>query len=217
MPLRGVQIHLPPLNAIVDAETAARAGWPLIDLAEAYLSGGATFLQLRAKHMASGEFLDRAAAIAELTHTAGATLIVNDRADIARLAGADGVHVGQDDLAPAAVRSIVGPARLVGVSTHNPAQLDAACRDGADYVAIGPVHSTPTKDTGHAAIGIDGVREAARAARVAHLPLVAIGGITLERADAVVDAGASSVAVIRDLLATGNPEGRVREYLRALG
>ena len=211
------KFRLPALNAIVDADMAARAGWPLIDLAAAYLNGGATFLQLRAKGMASGPFLETADAIAALTRAAGGILIVNDRADIARLADANGVHVGQDDLAPAAVRSIVGPARLVGVSTHTAGQLEAALREPVDYVAIGPVFSTATKDTGYAAIGLDRVRAAARAARAAGLPLIAIGGMTLERAGAVIDSGAAAVAVIGDLLSTANPEARVREYLMRLG
>src|SRR5437899_3547795 len=107
-----MRLKAPLLNAIVDADMAARAGWPLIDLAAAYLNGGATFLQLRAKRMASGPFLETADAIAALTRAAGGILVVDDRADIAHLADANGVHVGQDDLAPAAVRSIVGRARL---------------------------------------------------------------------------------------------------------
>jgi thiamine-phosphate pyrophosphorylase len=213
MPLKAI----PPLNAIVDADMAARAAWPLIDLAAAYLHGGATFLQLRAKSMASGQFLETAEAIAELTRAAGAILVVNDRADIARLADANGVHVGQDDLAPAAVRSIVGKTRLVGVSTHTAGQLEAVLREPVDYVAIGPVFATATKDTGYAAIGLDRVRAAASAAGAVGLPLVAIGGITLERAGEVIDSGAASVAVIGDLLSTGNPEARVREYLMRLG
>jgi len=189
----------------------------LVDLASACLTGGATFLQVRAKQAASGWLLDTTAAIVDRARDADAIVIVNDRADIARLANADGVHVGQDDLAPGAVRSIVGPARLVGVSTHTAGQLEAALREPVDYVAIGPVFSTATKDTGYAAIGLDRVRAAAWAARAAGLPLVAIGGMTLERAGTVIDSGAASVAVIGDLLSTGNPEARVREYLMLLG
>jgi thiamine-phosphate pyrophosphorylase len=147
-----------------------------------------------------------------MAHGADAEVVVNDRADIARLAGADGVHVGQDDLAPALVRTIVGDAAIVGLSTHTPAQLTAARDAPVTYVAIGPVFATATKATGHEALGLDGVRAAAGQGR----PLVAIGGITLERAPDVLRAGAASVAVISDLLSTGDPEGRVREYLRRL-
>jgi thiamine-phosphate pyrophosphorylase len=218
MPLKAVsRDRLPPLNAIVDAETADRAGWPIVDLATAYLNGGAAFLQFRAKTMASGPFLETAATIAQLTREAGGILIVNDRADIARLADADGVHVGQDDLAPGAVRTIVGDDKLVGLSTHTPGQIETAVREPVDYLAVGPVFTTATKQTGYSAIGLEQVRGAALAAQGAGLPLVAIGGITLERAREVIDAGAASVAVVSDLITTGDPEGRVRAYVRRLG
>jgi thiamine-phosphate pyrophosphorylase len=180
------------------------------------LAGGATFLQFRAKQLSGAAFLDLATAIASATRDAHALLIVNDRADIAALAGADGVHVGQHDLAPAAVRRIIAPPALVGLSTHTLEQVDRAIAEPVDYIAVGPVFGTTTKDTGYAPISLDTVRAAANRARAAGLPLVAIGGITLDRAAAVIAAGASSVAVIGDLFATRNPEARVREYLRAL-
>jgi thiamine-phosphate pyrophosphorylase len=204
------------LNAIVDVDVAARAGWDPADLARAFLAGGATFLQLRAKNASGAAFLAAATKIAALARSANALLIVNDRADIARLADADGVHVGQDDLPPAAVRCVVGPDAIVGISTHTPDQIDAAIREQIDYVAVGPVFGTATKGTGYAPIGLDLVRDAAARARAAGLPLVAIGGITLDRAADVVAAGASSVAVITDLLASSDPEGRVRAYLQRL-
>jgi thiamine-phosphate diphosphorylase len=180
------------------------------------VNGGATFLQLRVKRWGSGRFLDAAAAIAAMTRDAGAVLIVNDRADIARLAGAGGVHVGQDDLAPRDVRHVVGDAAILGLSTHTSPQMEAAVREPVTYVAVGPVFGTSSKQTGYDAIGLDGVRGAARRAAAANLPLVAIGGITVERAPEVIAAGAASVAVIGDLLATGDPEARVRSYVRAL-
>jgi thiamine-phosphate pyrophosphorylase len=138
-------------------------------------------------------------------------LVINDRADIARLSRAAGVHVGQDDLPVAEVRRLVGPDGVVGVSTHDAGQLDAALETSATYVAVGPIFGTSTKDTGYSARGIDLVRAAAGRGK----PVVAIGGITLSSAAAVIAAGAASVAVISDLLATGDPEARVREYLRA--
>jgi len=205
-----------PLCTIVDTDVAAKVGWAPIDLAEAFLNGGARFLQLRAKTVASGPFLDLATAIAERAHTAGATLIVNDRADIARLSGADGVHVGQDDPSPDAARTIVGDAAIVGFSTHTVEQVERASRGPITYAAIGPVFSTSTKATGYDAIGLDGVRAAASLLSERDLPLVAIGGITLDTAPAVLAAGARSVAVVSDLLSGGNPEARVREYIRAL-
>src|SRR5262249_8189914 len=134
-----------------------------------FIAGGATFLQLRAKSMASGALLDLAAAVAEIASGAGAELIVNDRADIARLAGAHGVHVGQDDLSPDAVRRIVGDKMIVGLSTHTVEQLDAACRAPIDYAAVGPVFKTTSKVTGYSERGVERVREAVR--RAGAIPL----------------------------------------------
>ena len=207
---------LSPLTAIVDAEIASRAGWTPRDLARACLDGGARLLQVRAKHASGAALLDLAAAITPLAHAAGAVVIVNDRADIARLAGADGVHVGQDDLAPALVRRLVGGEAMVGRSTHTPAQIVAACAEPVSYVAVGPVFATGTKATGYDALGLERVRAAADAVRTRRLPLVAIGGITLDTAASVIAAGAASVAVISDLLSTGNPARRVAEYLLRL-
>jgi thiamine-phosphate pyrophosphorylase len=186
----------------------------VLDLARACLDGGATFLQLRAKR-ASGEWLlDTAAAIVGLG--ADVQLIVNDRADIARLAGAAGVHVGQDDLPPDAARRIVGRERIVGLSTHTTAQVDAAVREPVNYIAIGPVFGTASKATGYDAVGLAMVQQAAARAHARGLQVVAIGGITLDRAEEVVHAGADAVAVISDLLRTGDPRARVREYLDRL-
>ena len=170
-----------------------------------------------------GEFLELATRIQAIAAAAGAVLIINDRADVARLSGAAGVHVGQDDLPPAAVRTIVGRDAVVGFSTHTPAQIDAAVSEPATYIAIGPVFGTATKDTGYTAVGLERVEYAAAAlARAAMLTgsrppgLVAIGGITIDRAAGVIRAGAGSVAVISDLLSTGDPRARVREYLDRL-
>ena len=214
-PIRNPQPPIPVLNAIVDVDAATRAGWQPVDLATAFLNGGARFLQLRAKTMGSGALLETASAIVELTRSCGATLVVNDRADIARLAGADGIHVGQDDLAPSAVRALVGPAAIVGLSTHTVEQIDRALTEPVTYVAVGPVFGSTTKDTGYNRIGLEMVRAAAARASARGLPLVAIGGITLQTARSVIDAGAASVAVIGDLLA-GDPERRTRQFLEAL-
>jgi thiamine-phosphate pyrophosphorylase len=188
-----------------------------VDFAAAVLDGGATALQLRAKQVPGGWLLDTARDIVRRADGSGALLIVNDRADIARLAGAGGVHVGQDDLPPAAVRLILGDAAVVGLSTHTVAQVTAAVREPISYAAIGPVFGSATKETGHQPLGLQRVRHAAAIAAGRQIPLVAIGGITLERAVEVVDAGASSVAVISDLLRTGDPARRVRQYLEVLG
>jgi thiamine-phosphate pyrophosphorylase len=187
-----------------------------LDLARACLDGGATFLQLRAKGASGGWLLDTAAAIVALGAPVAAQLIVNDRADVARLAGAAGVHVGQEDLPPEAARRIVGPQRIVGFSTHTIAQLDAAVREPIDYIAIGPVFGTASKAMGYDAIGLAMVEQAAARAHARGLQVVAIGGITVDRATDVIRAGADSVAVISDLLAAGDPRARVREYLDRL-
>ena len=144
--------------------------------------------------------------MARRAHTAGAQLVVNDRADIARLSGADGVHVGQDDV------SVDEARQILGLSTHTDAQIAAAARTTATYIAVGPIYGTATKDTGYTARGLDLVRMAATTGR----PVVAIGGITLARAPEVLEAGATSVAVISDLLTDGDPERRVRLFLSRL-
>ncbi len=195
-----------------------RAGWTLPALADAYLAGGARFIQIRSKHGASGAFLEMCEDVVARAHKGGAIVIVNDRADIAKLSAADGVHVGQDDLDPASARRILGGASIVGVSTHTADQVRAAANMGVDYIAVGPIFGTSTKDTGYRDVGTAFVSDAAGILRDAGCatPIVAIGGVTLERAPGVIGAGAAAVAVISDLLSTANPEARVREYLRAL-
>jgi thiamine-phosphate pyrophosphorylase len=198
---------------VCDADVCARASWTLVDYAAACLAGGAKLLQIRAKALAGRDFLEAATAIVARASESGATVIVNDRADIARLSGAAGVHVGQDDLAPAQVRGILGPGSIVGLSTHTAAQLERALREPIDYVAVGPVFGTDTKATGYQPIGVEAVRSAAARAAAHDIPLVAIGGITRDRALEVLAAGARSVAMISDLLVGGDPTARVREFL----
>ena len=165
--------------------------------------------------MPSGPFLDLCDALVQAAVPYQASIIVNDRADLAALAKAAGVHVGQEDLAPADARGLLGPAAIVGFSTHTVAQIDAALREPITYLAVGPVFGTTTKDTGYSAVGLGLVSTAARLAGA--IPVVAIGGITLETAPSVLEAGATSVAVIGDLLIDGNPQGRVAAYLQRLG
>jgi len=210
-------LPLPRLCAIVDADVAARAGWTPPALAHAYLAGGARFLQLRAKHAASGLLLEWCDAIAADARAHDALFVVNDRADIAMMAGVRALHVGQDDLPADVARQQLGPDAIIGLSTHTTAQIDAALALPISYLAIGPVFGTTTKETGYEAIGLDRVRAAAERARPHNIPVVAIGGITLSQAPSVLEAGAASVAVITDLLTTQNPEQRVREYIQRLG
>jgi thiamine-phosphate pyrophosphorylase len=215
-PARGwPDLRLPRLYAIVDADVCAGAGYTPLDVTRAFLSAGVRLIQLRAKSWASGPFLDLAQAAVADAATAGAIIIVNDRADIAVLAGAPGLHVGQEDLSAADARRIVGPDSVLGLSTHTEAQWTNALREPISYVAIGPVFGTGSKDTGYQAVGLQTVGLAAAAAAERAVPVVAIGGITLERAPAVIAAGASAVAVISDLLA-GSPEARARAFLASI-
>jgi thiamine-phosphate pyrophosphorylase len=196
---------------IVDPHVCEDNGLEPFAVASACFRGGARILQLRAKACSSASFLALAEAVVSQAHTYGATVIVNDRADIARAAGAGGVHVGQEDLPPVAVRGVFG-AGLIGLSTHDERQVDDALASEADYVAVGPIFQTGTKETGYTARGLDLVRYAAGRGK----PVVAIGGITLDRAPLVIAAGAAMVAVITDLFATANVETRVRAHIGAL-
>jgi thiamine-phosphate pyrophosphorylase len=203
---------LPPLHAIVDVDVATRAGWEPLALAQAFFEGGARCVQVRAKTLASGPLLELARATVAAAAPFGAMVIVNDRADVARLAGASGVHVGQDDLSPADARAVLGPDAIVGFSTHTLDQFTRAVGEPVSYLAIGPVFGTATKDTGYAAVGLELVERAARLAPAC--PIVAIGGLTLDNAVAAWTAGAWSVAVITDLLAGGDPRERIASYNR---
>jgi thiamine-phosphate pyrophosphorylase len=204
----------PRLYAILDVDAARARGIEPIDLAVAWLDAGVTLVQLRAKALPLGPFVGLAAALGDLIGPRRATLIVNDRADVAALAGAHGVHVGQEDLTPAEARRLVGEDAIVGLSTHTPAQVAQALGERVDYLAIGPVFRTGTKASAWPEVGLDGVRAAA-ATVGRRLPLVAIGGITLETAPDVVAAGAASVAVVSDLL-VGEPAARAIRWLAAL-
>lgn len=172
-------------------------------------------LQLRAKTLDSRAFLELADAMVGAARPYNASVIINDRIDIALLSAAAGVHVGQDDLPPGAARRLAGNDSIVGVSTHTVTQIEAAVREPVSYVAIGPVFGTTSKDTGYDAVGLERVAIATQLA--GSIPVVAIGGITIENASSVIAAGAASVAVIGDLLAGGDPERRVRAFLQSLG
>jgi thiamine-phosphate pyrophosphorylase len=209
---------LPPagrLYAIVDADVCARENRAPLDVARAFLTAGARVIQLRCKSWGSGAFLDLASAVVEEANKADAAIIVNDRADVAALSKAHGLHVGQDDLSPADARTVIGTTPTLGLSTHTSEQWMAAIKEPVSYIAIGPAFGTGTKDTGYQAVGLETVRRASVAAAQSGLPTVAIGGITIDNARSVIDAGAASVAVISDLL-RGDPEARCRALLRIL-
>jgi thiamine-phosphate pyrophosphorylase len=214
-PRTALSLNPPRLYAIVDADVCAAADRAPADVARAFLSAGTGWLQLRCKTMASGAFLDLTNLILEDARAAGATLIVNDRADVARLAGAHGLHVGQTDLTPVDARTVIGADAILGLSTHTRGQWQSAVREPISYMAIGPAFGTGTKDTGYHAVGLGVVAEAAAHAASMGISTVAIGGITIDNAPSVIEAGASSVAVISDLL-KGDPEARCRDFLQAL-
>jgi len=166
------------------------------DFARELVAGGARLIQLREKLASSREILRLARELRRALPN-DVRLTINDRADLAVAAAADGVHLGQDDLPPEAARKIIGQSRMLGVSTHNPGQLEAALQTSADYIAIGPVFATISKDNPDPVIGLDGVR---RARSLTEKPVVAIGGVTLENCRSVIEAGADSVAVIGAIL-----------------
>jgi thiamine-phosphate pyrophosphorylase len=176
---------------------------------EAALRGGVDIVQLRMKSGGDEEILAAAARFVDVCAAHGALMILNDRPDLAAAVGADGVHVGQDDVPVSEARALVGPERIVGLSTHSPAQIDAA--EGVDYIGVGPVHATPTKP-GRPAVGHDLVRYAAAHART---PYFAIGGIDRLNVGAVVASGTRRIAVVRAITDADDPEQAARE-LRAV-
>ena len=173
--------------------------------------GGATLIQLREKILSPLEFYSEAEAALRVARERGIKIIINDRVDIALTLNADGVHLGQDDLPPEAARRILGPDKIIGFSTHDPEQARHAAQMPVDYIAIGPIFATSTKQAADPQIGLDGFRVARQA--VGTIPLVAIGGITLENSQAVLEAGADAIAVISDIW---NPRGRGVEQTNRL-
>jgi thiamine-phosphate pyrophosphorylase len=189
---------------------ALPGGRPLTDVLPAALRGGVDVFQLRMKDAGDDAILAAAAVAREACAVAGALLILNDRPDLVAAAGADGAHVGQDDVPVAQARALAGPDALLGLSTHSPAQVDAA--EGVDYIGVGPVHSTPTKP-GRPAVGLDLVAYAAAHARV---PWFAIGGVAPGTIGPALAAGARRVAVVRAIAEAADPEAAARALRGAL-
>lgn len=162
------------------------------------IAGGATLVQLRDKHAAPNNFYRSAAAALQIAHDHDVKIIINDRVDLALALKADGVHLGQTDLHPAAARELLGPAAIIGVSTHNLVQMELAIREPVDYVAFGPIFDTATKEAPDPGVGVNVLQ---RARALTPLPMVAIGGITRANAHLLFRAGADAVATIAGLLA----------------
>lgn len=206
-------MRLPRFYPILDTASALHRGLDPVRVAEQTLDGGARILQFRHKAFLSREAFGWLERIAELTRAARATLVVNDRADLARLFDA-ALHLGQDDLPPAAARRVIGNLPL-GFSTHNEAQLRAAAAEPVDYLALGPLFGTATKQNPDPAVGLEELR---RLRPMAVCPLVAIGGITRATALAAIEAGADAVAIVADLFpGDGDVRARAAEWVRLLG
>jgi thiamine-phosphate pyrophosphorylase len=205
-------MRLPKLYAIVDP--SIRPDLSLFQMTERLLQGGARLIQLRHKSATSRELLESTKALLAAARQFKARLIINDRADVAWLTRAHGVHVGQTDLGVQLVRKILGSRQWVGVSTHNLTQALEASRTNATYVAVGPIFSTRTKENSDPVLGLEGLT---RIREQVNKPIVAIGGITLGNAAQVIAAGADSVAVISDLLNSKDIAGRTRQFVRLLG
>jgi thiamine-phosphate pyrophosphorylase len=202
-----MNLVFPRLYAIIDPTLLTISE---LELAETLAGSGVELVQYRNKTGSSRQFFDVSRQLSTALAPLGVRLIVNDRPDIALLAGAGGVHVGQEDLSVEDARAVCGADRWVGVSTHTFEQLAAADRTSADYIAFGPIFTTATKKNPDPVVGTELLR---KARLLTKKPLVAIGGITLDRAAEVFRAGADSLAVIRDLTCVPNPGVRAREYL----
>jgi thiamine-phosphate pyrophosphorylase len=213
---RRAQLAAARLYLVCDANPGGRA---LPDVLHPAIAGGVQVVQLRDKQLPDEELAAVANAAHALCERLGALLIVNDRPLVAREAGADGVHVGQDDMPVAEVRELVGPDLLIGLSTHAPEEIDAAVAsadDGTpliDYIGVGPVHETPTK-LGRAAVGVELVEYAAANA---HVPFFAIGGLDASNLGDVATAGATRIVVLRAIANAEDPEAAARELSGLLG
>jgi thiamine-phosphate pyrophosphorylase len=206
-----MRLVLPRLYVILDATLLKNSPH---DCAQELAAAGVRLLQYRNKTASAKELLETSQELASSLKSSNTALIVNDRPDVAALAGAKGVHVGQDDLDAEQARTVVGNKMWVGVSTHNRDQFQRAAATTADYIAMGPIFATSSKVNPDPVVGLEMIREVRG---LTDKPIVAIGGITLDRARAMIDAGADSVAVISDILLARDAPERARQYLDVLG
>jgi thiamine-phosphate pyrophosphorylase len=201
---------MPRLYVILDAGLLTGS---IEDTTQKLIEAGVLALQYRNKKGCARDVLREASKLAATARPKGVAFFVNDRADIAYLAGANGVHVGQEDLEVEQARVVIGAESWIGVSTHNEAQFRAAIETSADYIAVGPVFRTTTKENPDPVVGTEFIR---RVRGLTKKPIVAIGGITLERSGEVLEAGADSVALIGDILLSEDPAERARQFIRQL-
>ena len=205
-----MSLVLPPLYVILDAALLTA---PEVEIAKNLNDAGVRLFQYRNKRGSTRELFQASSGLAAELSQRGALLFVNDRPDIAFLSGANGVHVGQNDLPIPESRAVMGQGKLLGISTHNLEQFRAAAESDADYIALGPVFATDSKANPDPVVGTAMIQEARKLTQKA---IVAIGGISLERAKGVIEAGADSVAVISDVLKAKDPGKRAREFLDLL-
>jgi thiamine-phosphate pyrophosphorylase len=205
-----MSLVLPPLYVILDAAVLNASE---VGVAKKLSDAGVRLFQYRNKRGSSRELLQASTALAADLVPAGSTFFVNDRPDVAYLSGASGVHVGKHDLPVAEARAVLGQGKLIGVSTHNLEEFRAAAATDADYIALGPIFATDSKANPDPEVGTDMIRAARK---LTQKPIVAIGGISLERAREVIEAGANSVAVISDILRAPDPGKRARQFLDLL-
>jgi thiamine-phosphate pyrophosphorylase len=202
-----MNLVIPPLYAIIDPTLLQISE---LSMAETLAGAGVELIQYRNKTATTRQYFDVSRQLSERLQARCVRFIVNDRPDVALLSGAGGVHVGQEDLGVEDARAVCGPNKWVGVSTHTLEQFAAANETSADYIAVGPIFPTATKENPDAVVGTELLR---RVRGMTKKPIVAIGGITLERAAEVYRAGADSLAVIRDLISVSDPAARAREFL----
>jgi thiamine-phosphate pyrophosphorylase len=203
-----LELNLPKIYPITDTRLTGLSHAAQV---ERLIDGGARFIQLREKYLSPKIFYEDARTALEIARKAGVKIIINDRVDIAIALKADGVHLGQDDLPPERARAILGEKAIIGFSTHSIRQAIEAVKMPVNYIAIGPVFTTQTKENPDETVGVDGVREVREA--IGDFPLVAIGGISTENFASVFEAGADSLAIIKAIL---SPPAKIAENLRSL-
>ena len=202
-------MEIPAFYPIIDTQVLAQAGLAPVEMARALARAHLSLVQFRHKGVYTREILAQAEEVGKIVRQSGARYIINDRADIALMLAADGVHVGQDDLPPAKVRKLVGEGMILGFSTHNEQQLRDGDREPVDYLALGPIFGTPSKQNPDPVVG---TAELARLRAFTKKPLVAIGGIARANAREVLTAGANSLAVISDAVGP-DLDARIAEWI----